>query len=975
MKKRILSAAAALAVMTSMLTPVYAEHIAPFASGGDTAILGFSADEDELLEDDAQKEFTDWYEWDDELKMLTLKNSLPPTGFNNSFCRQLHMNPSNVKILSIAPGTIANSSLSYAFEGMENIHTIGFTNLKTSSVTKMDSMFNKCSGLQIIDLKGIDTSNVTDFMDMFAYCSSLTSIDLSPLDTSAGTLMGGMFCGCSSLASIDLTPLDTSNATDIAGMFYECTSLRSIDLSPLDTSSATNMSLLFGNCFSLTSIDLSPLDTSNATNISSMFFGCTGIETLDLSPLDTSKVTDMSYMFYGMDRLKELDASVLDTSSVTNMSCMFAYDPSLTSLNADMDTSKVTRMDLMFYECTALPSLDLSKFDTRQLRTSDSMFMNCSSLKSLDFSNLSTSRLGMNYLNMYKGCDSLVSLKLPDTFIATSMALPNKDSNFRGWAKAGTSDIISGEDAYAYFSTTTGEYVRLSNHNYGTPEYTWADDLSTCTASAKCTDCDDVLTETVTTTSSIETAATCNKMGVTKYTAPFSGIFTIQTKLVDDIPYAGHSFGEPVWIWSDDLTSARAVFSCTLCGEEESSDAYISEAVTAGPTETADGTKVITATVVHDKIIWTDKKTVKIPKKASSPKIIKIEPGYGKMNISWESVKGATSYKVYYKSGSITGYTARTGTGALISGIANGSYDVWVTAFVDGKETTQKNIKSTVLKDYYVPCRTTAGMIAGGIKIDWDAYSGASKYRVVCIDKSNTVIGTAVTTGLTHQWKGLKNNQEYGFYVQPFIDGVYPTFSRTDSDDKQHIQWTIPVNSPMITKLSLGNQKIWIYYESVPRATRYYIYKSADGKDTLMGTTTATKFLATGLTNGKAATFYVKALVDGKLTPLKRPATRITRAGMKPALTVTSGQCALKWSKYSDSKASATKYKVVFVDANYKTIDYREAANLSFTWKDKRLVKGRKYGFYVVPYVNGEYIPFGLSYAEDKANVVMFTAK
>ncbi len=145
--------------------------------------------------------------------------------------------------------------------------------------------------------------------------------------------------------------------------------------------------------------------------------------------------------------------------------------------------------------------------------------------------------------------------------------------------------------------------------------------------------------------------------------------------------------------------------------------------------------------------------------------------------------------------------------------------------------------------------------------------------------------------------------------------------------------------------------------------------------DTLAGTTTATKFLVTKLKNNVSTEFYVKALVDGKLTPLKRPATRTTRAGMKPTITVSAGQAALKWSKYTDCKASATKYKVVLVNANYKQIDYRETANLAFTWKSSTLKKGTKYGFYVVPYVNGEYIPFGLSHAEDKANVVMFTAK
>ena len=161
----------------------------------------------------------------------------------------------------------------------------------------------------------------------------------------------------------------------------------------------------------------------------------------------------------------------------------------------------------------------------------------------------------------------------------------------------------------------------------------------------------------------------------------------------------------------------------------------------------------------------------------------------------------------------------------------------------------------------------------------------------------------------------------------------------------------------------------------MPRATKYYIYKIVDGKETRVAITNKTKYLVTGLTNGKKTTFYVKALVDGKLTPLKRKATRATRAGMKPRVTASSNKATLKWSVYKDGNGTAAMYKVFLVDEKYNKIDFRETKNLSFTWSDKRLVKGKKYGFYVVPYVNGEYIPFGLSHSEDKANVVMFTAR
>ncbi|MBQ3919310.1 MAG: BspA family leucine-rich repeat surface protein, partial [Oscillospiraceae bacterium] len=361
-----------------------------------------------------------------------------------------------------------------------------------------------------------------------------------------------------------------------------------------------------------------------------------------------------------------------------------------------------------------------------------------------------------------------------------------------------------------------------------------------------------------------------------------------------------------------------------------------------------------------------------------SPEIIKVEPGNRKMTVTWAALDGVDKYLVHIKSGTFSKTIERTGiqTGAYIGGLTNGTYEVWVTAVSGGAETSQKNVKTAVLKDYGVKCKTQA-VESGAINITWDAFPGAARYRVVCIDKDSNVRDTKTTSKLSFKWTGLKNGETYGFYVQPYVNGVYPTFTRTDAADKPYIQWTVPVNAPMITKLSLGNQKVWLYYESVPRATKYYIYYRQSGQttDTLAGTTTATKFLVTKLKNNVSTEFYVKALVDGKLTPLKRPATRTTRAGMKPTITATAGQAALKWSKYTDCKASATKYKVVLVDANYKQIDTRETTNLAFTWKSSTLKKGTKYGFYVVPYVNGEYIPFGLSHAEDKANVVMFTAK
>ena len=176
-----------------------------------------------------------------------------------------------------------------------------------------------------------------------------------------------------------------------------------------------------------------------------------------------------------------------------------------------------------------------------------------------------------------------------------------------------------------------------------------------------------------------------------------------------------------------------------------------------------------------------------------------------------------------------------------------------------------------------------------------------------------------------------------------------------------------PTASPKITKISTGNKKAWVYWNKIPNATSYRVYVEQNGIRREFKTT-QTKFLVTGMTNGVKANYYVKAVV-GKLTTQKNTAYSTPRNGVKPKLTVTSGKCHIAWNKYT----GATQYKVVMVDENNKILAERVTKGTAFDWNG--LKKGMKRGFYIVPFVNGDYIPFGRSYAEDKANIVHFTAK
>ena len=309
-------------------------------------------------------------------------------------------------------GVIANSDSSYLFYSFTGLTEMNLSNLDTSKVTNMDSMFRGCSRLTVLDVSNFNTSNVTRMSDMFIGCRSLTSLDVSNFDTSKVTNMSLMFGSCSSLTELDVSNFDTSKVTNMSSMFSGCSSLTELDLSNFDTSKVTTMYNMFYYCSNLTTLDLSNFNTSNVTTMQSMFEGCSGLTELDLSNFNTSNVTTMQSMFEGCSGLTELDLSNFETSSVTTMYRMFSNCSSLTSLDlSNFETSSVTTMYRMFSNCSSLTSLDLSNFDTSKVTTMYNMFYYCSNLTTLDLSNFDTSNV-TNMSWMFYNCSGLTKLVL-----------------------------------------------------------------------------------------------------------------------------------------------------------------------------------------------------------------------------------------------------------------------------------------------------------------------------------------------------------------------------------------------------------------------------------------------------------------------------------------------------------------------------------------------------------------------------------
>ena len=163
-------------------------------------------------------------------------------------------------------------------------------------------------------------------------------------------------------------------------------------------------------------------------------------------------------------------------------------------------------------------------------------------------------------------------------------------------------------------------YVKpKGQHTWGKIDYKWSVSESnnmSCTATVKCTNCEAVETD-VAFIGISTTPATCTVDGKTVYTATFSSeLFTTQTKEVT-IDKLGHTYGAPVWSWSEDGKTATATFTCTRegCTAETTGHAQTVTATVSGkrnvaPTCTDKGTTTYTAKVTFEKKDYADTKDV-----------------------------------------------------------------------------------------------------------------------------------------------------------------------------------------------------------------------------------------------------------------------------------------------------------------------------------------------------------------------------
>lgn len=312
----------------------------------------------------------------------------------------------------------------------------------------------------------------------------------------------------------------------------------------------------------------------SVTSIGANAFSETGITSIDLPNSITSIGNGAFSEMYNL-------SSVVIPGSVVNIGeGLFETEGSkLTSVVIEDGITYISNR--MFASCDALTSLSIPESVTS---IGESAFYGCTSLNDIQIPNGVTS-LGYG---VFAYCESLKSIIIPDniTYIGVyafqncwrlnSIIIPESVSKIDEKAFEDCDDL---NDVYYAGTEEDWQQITIENgnsnltkavihHNYGktyTINYTWekTEEGYSVTATSVCDqDPTIVQSETVVAISKTNKAATCAEDGEIQYTASFiDKQFETQVKK-ETISAIGHNYSLTKWTWSDDYSSATALFTC-----------------------------------------------------------------------------------------------------------------------------------------------------------------------------------------------------------------------------------------------------------------------------------------------------------------------------------------------------------------------------------------------------------------------------
>ena len=272
------------------------------------------------------------------------------------------------------------------------------------------------------------------------------------------------------------------------------------------------------------------------------------------------------------------------------------------------------------------------------------------------------------------------------------------------------------------------------------------------------------------------------------------------------------------------------------------------------PTTTTTGSKHKECTVCG-KVIETAT-IAKIPVTPST----KATSTFNGIQISWNTVAGATKYVVYRRNAGSSAWNAigtTTSTSLVDKNVTAGKYYIYsVRAYnAEGSYSAYIGAKTKTIQ-YILTPTAVATNLTNGVQIKWNSVVGATKYNVyrrVGGSSSWVLVGTTTNTSL------VDKNVVYGKYYVYSIRAINGTgYSVFDTKKTDTIQ---PITAPT-AKLQNRADGVHVSWNKVDGATKYNVYRRLGGTSTwvYVGSTTGTGGLDKGAVKGKSYAYSIRAI-------------------------------------------------------------------------------------------------------------------
>jgi len=251
----------------------------------------------------------------------------------------------------------------------------------------------------------------------------------------------------------------------------------------------------------------------------------------------------------------------------------------------------------------------------------------------------------------------------------------------------------------------------------------------------------------------------------------------------------------------------------------------------------------------------------------STPVLSIASPSFNSLRVSWAAIAGASGYELYHlNSGTGLYELLNDGTDLfyvhadLVSGI-NHSYKVKAYTLVG--DTKVYSLDSSVVSNKAIPNVPTLPKAVfanyNSITVSYTAVEGATGYEIYRSTAAAGVYALVTTTSdLSYVNTGLAFNTVYYYQVRAYtlVDSakVYGNYTAV-------VYARTSVNTPVITPVSSGYDRITVSWPGITGASGYEVYQSTStaGVYTLLITTASTSYTKTALVTNTAYFYKVRA--------------------------------------------------------------------------------------------------------------------